>query len=44
MKTSLVIVVTAIVLLAVSALAIMNNACKWSQLGGALQYLPYGIT
>ena len=28
MKTPLVIVVTAVVLVAVSALAIMNNACK----------------
>jgi len=31
MKTPLAIVIAAVVLLAVSALAIMNNACKSSQ-------------
>jgi hypothetical protein len=43
MQTPLLIVLTAIVLLAVSALAIMNNACKSTQHEWCTP-MSYGIT
>jgi hypothetical protein len=43
MTTPLAIVLTAVVLVAVSTLAVMNNACK-SGRHGALRCPPYGTT
>jgi hypothetical protein len=40
MRKPLLIVLTAIVLLAISTLALMNNACKSSQQSGVLRCPP----
>jgi hypothetical protein len=44
MKTPLVIVSVALALVAVSTLAIMNNACKSGQHEWCLRCQPYDIT